>query len=310
MARYFADDGWNDITIAFSLNVLELEEIGKLAASVRLNVLVEEPSAITTLGGLKAKALGVYIKIDSGLGRTGVDHQNVGTLDALIDVMSRIPGLTWKGFLTHAGNTYRAQSKEEVVKAESDSIARMLALKKKYAARFPSLEISIGDTPGVNIVDRFDGVDELRPGNFVFYDVMQEHLGSCTVDDIAVAMACPVVAVHSERNTIVVYGGAIHFSKDFLRRSDGSTSYGSIVEIGEHGWSSSIEGAFVSSLSQEHGIISAPAAYVRSVKVGDVIAVLPVHSCLTADCMGGYLTLDSVPVDHMQARSFNYSNNP
>jgi len=33
-------------------------------------------------------------------------------------------------------------------------------------------------------------VDEIRPGNFVFYDLMQYRIGSCSVGQIAVAMAC------------------------------------------------------------------------------------------------------------------------
>ncbi len=309
MARYFASDGWNDVTIAFPLNVLELEDIRNLAASVRLNVLVVEGETIPLLSDPGIGSLGVYIKIDTGYGRTGIGYADMASIDALIDAVGRNSRLQWKGFITHAGNAYKAQTREEVLAAETDSIGRMRRLKEHYRRRFPSVEISIGDTPGCSVVDAFDDVDEIRPGNFVFYDAMQEQIGSCTADRIAVAMVCPVVAVHRGRNAIIMYGGAVHLSKDFIRRSDGAVSYGSVVRISDKGWSEPIDGAYVSSLSQEHGVVSAPAAFVRSVKPGDIIGVLPVHSCLTADCMGGYLTLDSTPIDHMQARSMDYFNN-
>ena len=39
MAKYFAEDGWDDITIAIPVNILQLEEINKLASMISLGVL-------------------------------------------------------------------------------------------------------------------------------------------------------------------------------------------------------------------------------------------------------------------------------
>src|SRR5660398_51403 len=41
MAEYFAVNGWADITLAFPVNILEIENINRLAANIKLNVLVE-----------------------------------------------------------------------------------------------------------------------------------------------------------------------------------------------------------------------------------------------------------------------------
>ena len=41
MAFFFAQHGWNDITIAFPINILELEDINKLAQNIQLNLLLE-----------------------------------------------------------------------------------------------------------------------------------------------------------------------------------------------------------------------------------------------------------------------------
>lgn len=38
-------------------------------------------------------------------------------------------------------------------------------------------------------------------------------IGSCSADDIVVAVVCPVVAKHEERGEMVIYGGAVHFFK-------------------------------------------------------------------------------------------------
>ncbi|MEQ9413859.1 MAG: amidophosphoribosyltransferase, partial [Cyclobacteriaceae bacterium] len=40
MAQYFSEDGWNDITVAFPLNCLEVDLINTLASTIQLNLLV------------------------------------------------------------------------------------------------------------------------------------------------------------------------------------------------------------------------------------------------------------------------------
>jgi D-serine deaminase-like pyridoxal phosphate-dependent protein len=50
-------------------------------------------------------------------------------------------------------------------------------------------------------------------------------------------------------------------------------------------------------LTQEHGIIEASQALFQSVNVGDLLAVIPVHSCLTANLLRQYLTLDGKNIE-------------
>ena len=40
MAEYFAENGWNDITIAFPFNLLEIDKINELAGKINLNILI------------------------------------------------------------------------------------------------------------------------------------------------------------------------------------------------------------------------------------------------------------------------------
>jgi D-serine deaminase-like pyridoxal phosphate-dependent protein len=127
---------------------------------------------------------------------------------------------------------------------------------------------------------------------------MQYSLGSCNLEDIAVAVACPVVTKSVPRNEVVIYGGAIHFSKDFLYKSNGERIYGYVVKLEERSWSKPIAGAYLANLSQEHGIIRAPKEFVEEVKAGDTLAILPVHSCLTANLMKGYLTLEGEGINY------------
>jgi len=172
-------------------------------------------------------------------------------------------------------------------------------LKQKYQSRYPNISFALGDTPTCSVAETFTGVDEMRPGNFVFYDCTQVAIGSCSCEQIAVAMACPVVGTYPERNEIVVHGGAVHFSKDFLLLPDGK-SFGKVVCLTETGWSTEETGMYIKSLSQEHGIIHAKKNQIENIKVGDWLGVLPVHSCLTADAMKAYRTLEGETITMMR----------
>lgn len=166
-----------------------------------------------------------------------------------------------------------------------DAAYKLNILKEKYISRFPDLITSYGDTPSCSIADDLSGFDEIRPGNFVYYDVMQYHIGSCLLEDIAVAVACPVVSVYPDRREIVIYGGAVHLSKEFIAADNNFKLFGYVVKLTEDGWSEPIPGAYVSSISQEHGNAKMTEQFIRKFKPGDVIGVLPIHSCLTADLL-------------------------
>lgn len=301
MAEYFAEDGWNDITVAFPVNVHEYELINKLAGKIKLNLLVESPAVVKILGERIRQPVGVFIKIDSGYHRTGADPSDTNFIDSILREIIGSAYFSFRGFLTHAGHSYKARSRNEIEKIHLNSVEVMRAVKTYYQRDYPKLQISIGDTPSCSVMEDFIGVDEIRPGNFVFYDVTQSLIGSCSLDDVAVCMACPVVSKHPQRNELVIYGGSVHFSKDSISE-DGHLLFGKVVRLNESSWDTTPTTLFIKSLSQEHGIIQGSVDEINRVKEGDVLGILPVHSCLTADCMGEYLTTQGERIKHFHYR--------
>lgn len=292
MAEYFARHGWNDITIAFPINVLEINIINQLSANIKLNVLVENKEAATVVSKKVTHDIGVYIKIDTGSNRTGIEPTKTGLINSVLQILDENKNITFKGFLTHAGHTYTARSTNEIFTRHFDSLLKLRTLKHRYQSNYPQIEISIGDTPSCTICTNFTGVDEIRPGNFVFYDLMQQNLGVCSFEDISVRMVCPVVAKHASRNEVVIYGGAIHLSQDSLLNIDGKPSYGRI-EIKKNGEKKLLSPRnYVSRLSQEHGILKVSQKNFTLFKVGDLIEIIPIHSCLTANLARKYLTTE------------------
>ncbi len=122
--------------------------------------------------------------------------------------------------------------------------------------------------------------------------MMQVALGSCTAADVAVAVACPIVALHPEIGRIVIYGGGVHLSKERLTRADGTVSFGAVALPEGAGWGAPLPGCTVAELSQEHGIVQATPELLAQARIGDLLFVLPVHSCLTVDLLKRYVTLE------------------
>jgi len=296
MAVYFSKHGWKDISVAFPVNLREIDTINGLNRNVNLHLLVESKETATFLSKNLLVPVNIWIKIDVGYRRTGIDYRDSSAVVELARLIQNSNKLKFMGFLTHAGHSYRAADKEEVKNIYRDMVDKLYSLKDKLREEgFDDILLSVGDTPTCSLVADLSEVDEIRPGNFVFYDVTQVLIGSCTEEDIAVAIACPVVAKHKDRREIVVYGGAVHLSKDSVKLKDGTLIYGKPAfgrsDRVEDGWGRFLENSYVKSLSQEHGIIKVDKKYFSSIGIGDIIYILPVHSCLAANLMGSYTTL-------------------
>ncbi|HWA33426.1 MAG TPA: alanine racemase [Cyclobacteriaceae bacterium] len=303
MASYFAADGWEDITVAFPTNVLEISEINRLASVCKLNLAFVSPDAIRKLKSGLVRPIQCVIEIDTGYHRTGVDPGDFTRIDGILKEVADNPLITFKGFFCHSGQSYADRSREAIAKTYEVTATQMKSVGDHYRKAYPNLELSMGDTPTCAVVTEFEGINELRPGNFVFYDLMQRVIGSCKNEDIAIVMACPVVAVYPERNEIIVHGGGVHFSKDQLKREDGKSVFGEVVRLTDSGWDATPLPIYAKSLSQEHGVLVAPGGEAEKFKVGDVLGILPVHSCLTADAMGEYRTIDGKLIDMMPKAS-------
>ena len=292
MAQYFANHGWDDITIAFPVNIRQIDEINYLAQSINLGLLVDSAESMQFLIRHIAAPIRIWIEVDTGMHRSGIPCEDYQKFEHLIHLLQQHSGLLkLTGLLTHAGHTYQLHGIEQVVKTYTQSVADMLALRSRLeGATGVQLRVSVGDTPGCSLANNLGKVDEIRPGNFIFYDAQMLSVGACQADQMAVVAACPVVAKYPERNEIVVYGGAVHLSKDTLM--DGERRiFGLVSLLEDEGWSLPLPGAYVRGLSQEHGILHIPAPHIDSIEIGSLIGVVPAHVCLSIAALREFTTL-------------------
>ena len=301
MATYFARHGWQDITIAFPLNVRVLPAIVELAKQIHLTVFINsEATAQHVAGALSGQEVDLhfYVEIDTGYHRSGVPYENTAAIVRILTTARPISRLHFVGFYTHAGHTYDTASVEEVKQIHQESLTSLGKLKKTFRADYPDVQLSLGDTPACSVAEDFTGISVIRPGNFMYYDLKQHSVGSSAIDDIAICLACPVVSVYPERNEAIVHGGWVHLGKDSLSDEDGPY-FGQVVRLNADGWSWPVVGAKVRKVSQEHGVVSLTSAMITEVQVGDLLGVLPIHACATADAMRHLVTLNGERVEMM-----------
>lgn len=279
-AEYFADGGFRDITYAVPLSPAKLDRAAALARRIeRLNVLVDSEEAFRAAEA-HSHVFDVFLKVDCGYHRAGVDPESPDSARLALNMASS-DGVRFRGLLTHAGHSYNVRDVEEVRRIaaeEAASLTRFRALLGIDTLR------SIGSTPTLAVVERFGECDEVRPGNYVFFDAFQATLGSCTRHDVAVSVLTTVVGSYPERGALIVDAGALALSKDVgPTQIDPEFGYGVVCDLDLNPLPMRII-----ALSQEHGKVESR----MHVPVGTRLRILPNHSCLTAAMYDRYHVID------------------
>ena len=298
-ARVFADHGFDDLTWAFPVVPSRLGEALELVRRVTLRLVVDSPEA---LGWVEEAARGsrspihLWLKVDAGYHRAGVDPAS-DRAERLVRAIHASPHLIFDGLLSHSGQAYGARSRPEAARAAEEERATMVGLAGRLrVAGLEVPEVSVGSTPGMVAAERLDGVTEARPGNYAYYDLTQVALGSCTPADCALSVLATVVSCQPGADHAVIDAGALALSKDLGPEWIEPPTFGRILASSQDHhqeggtWRSDV---WISSLSQEHGVLSAP------LPLGSRLRILPNHACLAAACFD---TLHALRGDRVIAR--------
>ncbi|MFN2240602.1 MAG: alanine racemase, partial [Thermoanaerobaculia bacterium] len=137
------------------------------------------------------------MKVDSGARRAGVDPESPDAI-GLAQRIAASKFLDFRGLLTHAGHSYQASSRDEILRIAQEEAAVLSRFRER--AGVDGVERSIGATPTASLVERFPECEEARPGNYVFFDAFQATLGSCSINDVAVSVLVSVIGLYPEQN--------------------------------------------------------------------------------------------------------------
>ncbi len=282
-AKAFAASGFTDITYAVPIEPGKFGEASKIARSgVKLNLLTDDLATARALDEHARKAgtpFDVFVKIDCGTHRVGVEPDSEMAV-MIPRMISDAKNIKFAGILTHAGHSYDARTVEEikgVARHERDVMVELAARLRGMGIEVPT--VSIGSTPTMNHIDHLEGIDEIRPGNYIFFDNFQATLGSCSFQDTALTVLAAVIHKDLDHKKIVIDAGGIAMSKDRGPVGlDPSCGYGRVLDL-----AGVDTGSRLTSVSQEHGVITdVGEEMLHRTKVGDRFRILANHSCMTA----------------------------
>lgn len=268
MARH----GIKDILIAYPIvGAKKLERLEKLAnyADVKVSLdSVEVAQGISEVGQRIGKTMKVYVEVDTGLGRVGRAYGEE-TVE-LIESVAKLPNIVVYGLMTHAGHSYKTESLDKMAEIARQE-GEYLVLTKELVKRRLGIDIpiiSVGSTPTSYIGGQVEGVNEMRPGTYVFNDATMCSLGLVDPSECALTIYATVVSRPS-RDRAIIDAGSKTLSSDKGMYTKG------------HGFLKENPDIVVSWLSEEHGVIDLPEGY--SLYIGDVVEIIPNHVCPTVN---------------------------
>jgi D-serine deaminase-like pyridoxal phosphate-dependent protein len=206
---------------------------------------------------------GILVEIDVGLGRAGVAPSEAG---AFTSAVAALPHLDCLGFTFYPGHI-KDQSEQKIAEL-SETVARVR--EELVRAGYPPKVVSGGSTPLLYRSHEVEGLNEIRPGTYVFNDLNTVAGGACNLEDCA-ASVLVTVASHTHPERMIVDGGSKTFSSDKL--SSGGPGHGRLLEA---------PGAVFHKMNEEHGFIDLSAAE-RDFTVGDKVRIIPNHICVAVN---------------------------
>ena len=269
-AEVFAEAGIADIRVPYPVQSSNADRVLALMARTRLSIIVDDLEVATAWSEAMVAAgreLDVLVKIDVGFHRCGVNPDAPKAVET-IRAIAALRSLRFQGLLSHAGQGYGAGSAEEL-EAVAEREARILgriASELRGAGR-PVAEVSVGATPTARFIGRQQGVTEMRPGNYVFFDRTQIGLGAARLDDCALSVVATVVSRPTPTRAVLDTG-----SKSLSSDIGGLEGYGLVAGTD----------LTLTFLNEEHGVIEQPEPF-DTLRIGQRVRVIPNHVCVVSN---------------------------
>ena len=260
-----------DLLVAYPIvGSKKLQRLMQVAAKTSITVSLDSVGVAAQLSELAKAAgieIGVLAEVDVGLGRVGVPP---GELVRLVQGIAGLPGLRFDGIAFYPGHIRSMdQEGEQALQALASTLEGILGDLRR--AGFEARIVSGGSTPTLFQSHRVPGLNEIRPGTYMFNDRNTFLQGACTIEECAASVMVTVVST-AKTGQMIVDGGSKTFSSD--RPSAGSeVSFGRVVEAPE---------AVFGKMNEEHGYVDLHRA-AQKFAVGDRVRIIPNHVCVAVN---------------------------
>jgi D-serine deaminase-like pyridoxal phosphate-dependent protein len=271
-AEVMLDAGITDMLIAYPIvGPKKTARLAQLAERARITVSLDSEEVARGLSDGATREgtnVGVLIEMDVGFERCGFSHE--ADVLALAGKIADMPGLEFRGLMFFPGHFGVAPDERAALRMQvNDFLKRTLEVLSD--AGLPARIVSGGSTPTAYEGSLFYGVNEVRPGTYIFNDRNTVAVSACTPEDCALSVLVTVVST-SVSGHAVVDGGSKTFSYDRFQGGDGR-GFGIVKED---------PAAEIERFSEEHGHMNIERSE-RRYRIGDRLSVIPNHVCTTVN---------------------------
>jgi D-serine deaminase-like pyridoxal phosphate-dependent protein len=257
-----------DLLIAYPVvGRQKVERLVRIARKVNVTVSLDSLVAARQLAEAAQQTkvtIGVLAEVDVGLGRVGVAPGE--ELVRLAQELVRLPALTFEGIAFFPGHIRTVDKKgREALRQLGVSIQSIL-----QDFRHAGIEVRIvsgGSTPTLFHSHELPGLNEIRPGTYVYNDMNTVRGGACAVEECAASILVTVVST-ARPGQIIVDGGSKTFSSDPAINAVERT-FGRVLEA---------PACVFHTMNEEHGFVDIRDAG-RAFAVGDHVRIIPNHIC-------------------------------
>lgn len=274
-AEVFAAAGFADIRLPYPLNPSNADRVIALLDRTRLSFIVDHLEVARQWSEVMTKAgkeVDVLVKIDVGFHRCGIDPDTRDTLPT-IKAIAALPGLRFRGLLSHAGQAYHAHSEHELrvmAIAEAQTLGDLA--ERCRTDGLDVAEVSAGATPPARFSMQQPAFNEYRPGNYVYFDRTQVALGAATIDDCALTVLATVVSKPATTR-IILDSGSKTLTNDGARGFTPAPGFGAVIGH---------DNLLIERLSEEHATVTVTGG-TTSLEPGDRVRIIPNHSCVVSN---------------------------
>ena len=285
-ALTFIENGVKSVTVAYPLVVeSKLDRLIAAARDVDLRLIVDSFAGVEVISRVATrhgKTVDIFLKIDVGLHRCGITEDNPRLVE-LAQAIDSASGLNLIGLLSHAGHVYGAPTADDVRNTAQEECQILNRVRGQLEDNGLQLsEVSVGSTPTVLASDTYDGITEIRPGNYVFMDRTPLRFSLIALDQIAFTVLATVVSANSDY--FIIDTGSKTLSTDQGAHGiAGMEGFGLAYPLDRFEEQSSE--MIIAKLSEEHGFV------VRGdfdLPIGAKVRVVPNHSCVVANLADTY----------------------
>jgi D-serine deaminase-like pyridoxal phosphate-dependent protein len=287
-AEVMAGGGIEDIRLPYPLHPVNADRVVELLDRARISFIVDDPNVADAWSRAMRSAgreVDVLVKVDVGFHRCGIDPDAANAVDTVVRI-AELPSLRFRGLLSHAGHGYHGTSEAEVEAIAKSEAAIMTTLAEHVREKGIEVqEISVGATPTARYSLQQQGLTEMRPGNYIFYDRTQVALGSADWDQCALTVLARVVSTPAA-DRIILDSGSKTLTNDLARGFSPMPGHGAVLASVD-GTQSPDDGLLVERLSEEHATVRVRSEKHR-LRTGDLVRIIPNHSCVVSnlvDCV-------------------------